>query len=66
MAKVLISMKEEFLDEIDKLADNEHRSRSELIREALRLYMRNRTKSAADTQRVSSQAKMIESLLLDD
>ena len=58
-------MKEEFLSEIDKLADNEHRSRSELIREALRLYMRARQKSAADSKQVASQAKMIESLLLD-
>jgi metal-responsive CopG/Arc/MetJ family transcriptional regulator len=65
MAKVLISMKEEFLDEIDRLADNEHRSRSELIREALRLYMRARQKASTDQQQVSSQAKLIESLLLD-
>lgn len=65
MAKVLISMKEEFLEEIDKLADSEHRSRSELIREALRLYMRSRTKSAADVKQIASQAKLIESLLLD-
>jgi CopG family transcriptional regulator/antitoxin EndoAI len=65
MAKVLISMKEEFLDEIDKLADSEHRSRSELIREALRLYMRARQKSSMDAKQVSNQAKLIESLLLD-
>ncbi len=65
MAKVLISMKEEFLDEIDKLADVEHRSRSELIREALRLYMRARQKSTIDAKQVSNQAKLIESLLLD-
>lgn len=65
MAKVLISMKEEFLDEIDKLADAEHRSRSELIREALRLYMRARQKSAGDAKQISNQAKMIESLLLE-
>lgn len=65
MAKVLISMKEEFLEEIDKLADNEHRSRSELIREALRLYMRSRQKSAADVKQIASQAKLIESLLLE-
>ncbi len=65
MAKVLISMKEEFLEEIDKLADNEHRSRSELIREALRLYMRSRIKSSNDAKQIASQAKAIESLLLD-
>jgi CopG family transcriptional regulator/antitoxin EndoAI len=65
MAKVLISMKEEFLEEIDKLADAEHRSRSELIREALRLYMRTRQKAMSDSKQVASQAQMIESLLLE-
>lgn len=39
MAKVLISMPEEFLDQIDSFADVENRSRSELIREALRTYI---------------------------
>lgn len=39
MAKVLISMPEEFLDQIDNFADVENRSRSELIREALRTYI---------------------------
>ena len=65
MAKVLISMKEEFLDEIDKLADSEHRSRSELIREALRLYMRSRLKTGNEAKQANNQAKLIESLLLD-
>lgn len=39
MARVLISMPEEFLTKIDEVADNEQRSRSELIREALRSYI---------------------------
>ncbi len=39
MSRVLISMPEKFLDEIDKVADTENRSRSELIREALRTYI---------------------------
>jgi len=65
MAKVLISMKEEFLDEIDKLAGFEHRSRSELIREALRLYMRARQKVSGDVKQIANQAKLIESLLLE-
>jgi len=42
MAKVLISMREEFLDQIDELADMEQRTRSELIRQALRVYMKKR------------------------
>lgn len=39
MARVLISMPEEFLSKIDEVADGENRTRSELIREALRTYM---------------------------
>ena len=39
MARILISMPETFLVNIDKIAENENRSRSELIREALRTYM---------------------------
>ena len=43
MARVLISMPEDFLNKIDQVADGENRSRSELIREALRVYIkRNR------------------------
>jgi CopG family transcriptional regulator / antitoxin EndoAI len=38
--RVLISLPEKFLAEIDMLADEEQRSRSELIREALRNYIR--------------------------
>lgn len=40
MARVLISMKDEFLKRIDEVAEKEQRSRSELIREALRTYIR--------------------------
>ncbi|MBQ9245234.1 ribbon-helix-helix protein, CopG family [bacterium] len=48
MARVLISMPENFLGEIDKLADNENRTRSELIREALRTYIhRNKVRENA-------------------
>jgi metal-responsive CopG/Arc/MetJ family transcriptional regulator len=39
MARVLISMPEEFLNRIDQVATGENRSRSELIREALRTYI---------------------------
>ena len=42
MARVLISMKDEFLERIDEVAEHEHRSRSELIREALRAYISRR------------------------
>lgn len=61
MARVLISMPEKFLDEIDSVASNENRTRSELIREALRTYMyksqiRNNAKAA-------SNAELLEALL---
>jgi CopG family transcriptional regulator / antitoxin EndoAI len=45
MARVLISMKDEFLELIDELADSEQRTRSELIREALRMYIRRNNSS---------------------
>ena len=40
-ARVLISLPDEFLGEVDGIAAEEHRSRSDLIREALRNYMRS-------------------------
>ena len=39
VAKVLISMPEKFLTQIDEVAIAENRTRSELIREALRTYI---------------------------
>ena len=61
MARVLISMPERFLDEIDELAGNENRTRSELIREALRTYMyRNKVRN---TQRSARNAEILEALL---
>jgi predicted nucleotidyltransferase/Arc/MetJ-type ribon-helix-helix transcriptional regulator len=38
-AKVMVSFPDEFLAEVDRVAQEEHRSRSELVREALRLYI---------------------------
>ena len=40
--KVLLSLPQEFLETIDRVAAEEHRSRSELIREALRAYLEAR------------------------
>lgn len=37
--KILVSLPEKFLKEVDTVATAEHRSRSELIREALRAYL---------------------------
>jgi len=61
MARVLISMPERFLDEIDQLAGNENRTRSELIREALRTYMyRNQIRN---TQKSTRNAEILDALL---
>jgi metal-responsive CopG/Arc/MetJ family transcriptional regulator len=37
--KVMVSFPNEFLAEVDRIAQQEHRTRSELVREALRLYI---------------------------
>ena len=61
MARVLISMPEKFLDEIDQIADTENRSRSELIREALRTYI-HRSKIRVNTL-ATKNASILEALL---
>ena len=38
--RVMVSFPEEFLVEIDRQAQAEHRSRSEFLREAVRFYLR--------------------------
>ena len=40
MARVLISMSNDFLSRVDTIATSEQRTRSELIREALRVYIK--------------------------
>jgi Arc/MetJ-type ribon-helix-helix transcriptional regulator len=41
MARFVVTIPEDFLEEIDARAKAEHRSRSELVREALRSYLRS-------------------------
>ena len=61
MARVLISMPEKFLDEIDSVADLENRTRSELIREALRTYMyRNQLRNG---KKATTNAELLDALL---
>lgn len=61
MARILISMKDTFLESIDKMAQIEQRSRSELIREALRAYLR---KSKSLTSKTAERnANLLENLL---
>lgn len=63
MAKVLISMREDFLNRIDEIASTEQRTRSELIRQALREYIRRKRKAAS--AKYAHNADLIESLLLE-
>ena len=52
--KVMVSFPDEFLDQVDRIAKEEHRSRSELLREAMRLYIavRHGTGRPGDDPRV--------------
>ena len=61
MARILISMKDNFLKSIDELAQSEHRTRSELIREALRNYI-NKQKIKAP-KNAQDNATYLENLL---
>ena len=55
-AKVMVSFPKEFLAEVDRIARDEQRSRSELLREAMRLYieMRRGYRRPGDDPRVRS------------
>ena len=61
MAKILVTMPDEFLHKIDGFASNEQRTRSELIREALRSYMRK--SYIRNTQKADDNAKILENML---
>ena len=61
MARVLISMPEEFLSKIDQVADGENRTRSELIREALRTYIHKQ--KVKENALAIKNANILESLL---
>ncbi len=61
MARVLISMPEKFLTQIDSVAEGENRTRSELIREALRTYI-HRQKVRENTLAIKN-ANILETLL---
>lgn len=61
MAKVLVTMPDDFLHRIDGVAINEQRTRSELIREALRSYMRKTV--IKNPQKAEDNAKILETLI---
>ena len=61
MAKILVTLPDAFLNKVDGLATDEQRTRSELIREALRSYMRR--VSVHQSQKAGENAKILENLL---
>lgn len=61
MAKILVTMPDEFLNKIDGVASSEQRTRSELIREALRTYMKR--SGIKNPQKAVNDAKVLEELL---
>ncbi len=61
MAKVLVTMPDEFLSKVDGLAGMENCSRSQLIREALRNYMRRLTKN--QLEKAGRNAEILENIL---
>lgn len=61
MARILISMPEDFLNKIDLVADGENRSRSELIREALRVYIQKQQRE--NLSHAQRDAELLESLM---
>ncbi len=61
MAKILVTMPDDFLHKIDGIASNEQRTRSELIREALRTYIRRSV--ITNPQKAENEAKTLEELI---
>ena len=61
MTKVLLSIPEEFLSTVDRVAVTQQRSRSELIREALRSYISR--KNMPSPEKASKNAEILEDLL---
>lgn len=61
MARILISMPDEFLDRVDTLATEEQRTRSELVREALRGYLKR--SRISNPQKAVDNAKILDELL---
>ena len=61
MAKILVTMPDTFLSKIDSIASDEQRSRSELIREALRSYMRKN--AIRNPEKAQDNADILEQML---
>ncbi len=61
MARILVSMPDEFLNRVDGLAEEEQRTRSELVREALRTYLKR--SRIANPKKAIENAKVLDDLL---
>ena len=61
MARILVSMPDDFLDKVDGIASDEQRTRSELVREALRSYIKR--SRIANPQKAVDNAKILDNLL---
>ena len=61
MARILVSMNDTFLKSIDEVAKKEQRTRSELIREALRGYIKKA--NSASPKKAMKDASILEDLL---
>ena len=61
MSKGMISLPEPFLEEVDGLAKAERRTRSELVREAIRTYMMTHViqRTTSDRKAMQQAAKRI-------
>jgi Arc/MetJ-type ribon-helix-helix transcriptional regulator len=60
MAKIMISLPEDFLKRIDRRAKSQHRSRSELIRESLRTFMEGRDSYRSSWQKALAPLRDLE------
>jgi Arc/MetJ-type ribon-helix-helix transcriptional regulator len=57
---VHITIPEELLKEVDKQAAREHRNRSEILREAIRLYLEERRRKALEERRLQRLLRALE------
>jgi CopG family transcriptional regulator / antitoxin EndoAI len=62
MARFVVTISEDFLEEVDARAKAEHRSRSELVREALRSYLR----SGGRTKEISNRPEFKKAIQFQD
>ncbi|MBE7706312.1 MAG: ribbon-helix-helix protein, CopG family [Cyanobacteria bacterium SIG30] len=61
MARILVSIPDDFLSSVDKCAADKMRSRSRFIREALQLYIKR--SSFANSKKREEDAKILDEIL---